>query len=84
MVVFDVERSEAGWRSLEFLAWVAHDMGRGDYDIQVRADSAPPYLNTPGSTLKFVLEGRCDPELVARLMDEWRGDSYIPAEAETP
>ena len=43
-VIFRVEHSEAGWRSLEFIAWVAHDIRRGLGGIWLFADSAPPYL----------------------------------------
>ena len=81
-VLFVVDHTEEGWRSLEFLAWVAHDIRRGLGDIWLLADSAPPYLNTPGQTLKFGLSGRVDPSRVAHLMGEWRGESYVPARPE--
>lgn len=58
-VLFDVERSENGWLSLEFLAWaVTRNLG-ADGSVTLEADAAPPYLNQPGAMLRFVLERHC-------------------------
>jgi hypothetical protein len=56
-VKFGLEESELGWRTLEFLAWLATDMLRAGERLHFFPTSPPPYLNTPRSCLSFVLEG---------------------------
>jgi hypothetical protein len=55
-VKFGVEKSELGWRTLEYLAWVCGDMARAGERLQFFPTAPPPYLNTPGSCLSFVIE----------------------------
>ncbi len=58
-VKFDLPRSEAGWLSLEFLAWAINTAYRADRpSVVLLPDSPPPYLNKPGECLKFMVEGR--------------------------
>lgn len=77
-VKFQVEHTEEGWRSLEFLAWVTRDLQRGDYTVVLEATAPPPYLNEPGACLAFVLSGNgADPELVARFLSEMHEECYI-------
>jgi hypothetical protein len=82
-IVVDVEPDEVGWRSLEFLAWAVTDMKRGGFPVALEAASPPPYLNTPGQMLYFVLHGEGDkakdgaeagPSRMAELLNEWRED----------
>jgi hypothetical protein len=49
-------RDEEGHRSLEFLAWVTTDMSRARDPISFYPTAAPPYLNTPGEVLSFVVQ----------------------------
>ena len=57
-VTFKLRHDAHGWRALEFLAWlINHDYVRGEPRVRLYPDSVPPYLNTPGSTLKFALDG---------------------------
>lgn len=78
-VKFQVEHNEEGWRSLEFLAWIASDLQRGNYAVILEAKSPPPYLNYPGASLSFVLEGEdVDPEeTVARFLSQMHADCYV-------
>ena len=55
-VKFGLQKSELGWRTLEFLAWLATDMVRAGERLEFFPTSPPPYLNTPGQCLTFVLE----------------------------
>jgi hypothetical protein len=48
---------DEAWLSFEFLAYVVGHHRRNGADIQLRASSNPPWLNNPGETLGFVLEG---------------------------
>lgn len=41
-VEFWVERSETGWRALEFIAWIVRDMARSGDLIQLRPFALPP------------------------------------------
>lgn len=55
-VKFEIEKNESGWRTLEFLAWVINDLMRAGEEIHFFPTSPPPYLNTPGKCLSFVME----------------------------
>jgi len=55
-VKFGVEKSELGWRTLEFLAWLSTDMLRAGERLEFFPTAPPPYLNTPGTCLSFVIE----------------------------
>jgi hypothetical protein len=58
-VKFGLRKSELGWRTLEFLAWVCTDMIRAGERLEFFPTAPPPYLNTPGDCLSFVIE--CHP-----------------------
>jgi len=84
-VKFGVKKSELGWRTVEFLAWAIGDLAKGGYYVQLIAVAAPPYLNTPGRMLNFVVEfDLLAPakdktiERAAEYLDEWRLE-YWPA-----
>jgi len=55
-VKFGIEKSEVGWRTLEFLAWAINDMRRAQERIEFTPTAPPPYLNEPGDCLSFVIE----------------------------
>jgi len=55
-VKFTVAKSELGWRTLEFLAWVVGDMVAAGERLHFFPVAPPPYLNTPGQCLGFVTE----------------------------
>lgn len=55
-VKFQIEKSETGWRTLEFLAWLTTDMIRAGERMEFFPTSPPPYLNNPGKCLSFVIE----------------------------
>ena len=55
-VKFGLEKSETGWRTLEFLAWLVNDMVRAGERLHFFPTAPPPYLNEPGACLSFVLE----------------------------
>lgn len=58
-VEFRREPSQAGWRTLEFLAWFVRDQARGGMNIQLRPFALPPVAREVvqlGESLKFHLE----------------------------
>jgi len=84
-VKFELAKSELGWRTLEFLAWAVGDISRTGEDLLLMPTSAPPYINTPGAVLAFVIEyrveSRKDAERIrktAGCIREWHG-KYWPA-----
>ena len=84
-VKFELAKSELGWRTLEFLAWAVGDICKTGEDMLLMPTSAPPYLNTPGAVLAFVIEYRVeskkDAERVrktAKLIRDWH-EKYWPA-----
>lgn len=78
-VSFDADHTEDGWFALEFIAWVVRDWGRGGHNGTLEATSLPPYLNEPGSCLRFVLEGWGHevPDELAKFIDDLREEFYI-------
>jgi hypothetical protein len=85
-VTFTVRRDTHGWRALEFLAWlINHDYTRAESGVMFYPDSLPPYLNTPGTMLKFALEGYrgASPDKLASFMNEQREACFIPAARHT-
>jgi hypothetical protein len=78
----DGSPSREAWLSLEFLAWVVHNHGRKGHRVQLRASSAPPYMNEPGETIYFVLEADyVDPDDFAGEVAGF-GDEYFGARRE--
>ena len=55
-VKFGLHQSPLGWRTLEFLAWMCTDMIHAGERLKFFPTSPPPYLNTPGNCLSFVIE----------------------------
>jgi hypothetical protein len=55
---FELSRDEAGWLTLEFLAWWVRDLSRSGHQIQLRPMALPPraYEIQLGSTLKFIID----------------------------
>ena len=55
---FELTRDEAGWLTLEFLAWWVRDLSRGGLQIQLRPMALPPraYEVQLGRTLKFIID----------------------------
>ena len=53
---FEIEKSELGWRTLEFIAWIIDDLMRSGEEIHFFPTSPPPFLNEPGQCLSFVME----------------------------
>ena len=53
-----LSRDEAGWLTLEFLAWWVRDLSRAGEQIQMRPMALPPkaYEVQLGSTLKFIID----------------------------
>jgi hypothetical protein len=55
---FELTRDEAGWLTLEFLAWWVRDLSRSGQQIQLRPMALPPkaYEIQLGGTLKFIID----------------------------
>ena len=66
-VKFGATKSEAGWRTIEFISWLYTDMSRGGEHVLLFPTAPPPYLNEPGECLSFVLEVHADGDLQPRL-----------------
>lgn len=78
-----------GWRSLEFLAWAINSdahKGENPSNAWLIAQSYPPWLNTPGETLRFSFECRGDdhggdlPVKWANWLREILDELYVPVE----
>jgi len=81
-VTFQVRRDTHGWRALEFLAWlINHDYIEAEPRVRLYPDSMPPYLNRPGTMLKFALEGfeGASTDALASFMNQQRERCFIPA-----
>ena len=75
-VKFKLPKDRLGWYVLEFLAWAINEDCRtlaGNHLILLPT-AAPPYLNTPGDVLYFVVEGYegQDPDALADFLKEVR------------
>lgn len=79
-VLFEIDRTDEGWLSLEFLAWAINGNRRLEgYNALLIPTSPPPYLNTPGRMLRFALEGNGDdPEEFACWLEEIVEECFIP------
>jgi hypothetical protein len=56
--MFTAQRTDQGWFALEFLAWaINNDYRRGGHQVLLSPIAPPPYLNQPGQSLQFVIEG---------------------------
>jgi hypothetical protein len=55
---FELSRDDAGWLTLEFLAWWVRDLSRAGQQIQLRPMALPPkaYDVQLGRTLKFIID----------------------------
>lgn len=55
---FELSRDEAGWLTLEFLAWWVRDLSRAGRQIQLRPMALPPraFEVQLGHTLKFIID----------------------------
>jgi hypothetical protein len=85
-VTLTVRRDTHGWRALEFLAWlINHHYARAEAGVMFYPDALPPYMNTPGSMLKFALEGYqgTSPDKLASFMNQQREACFIPVARHT-
>lgn len=55
---FELSRDEAGWLTLEFLAWWVRDLSRAGEQIQLRPMALPPKAHEVqlGRTLRFIMD----------------------------
>lgn len=81
-VKFNVAWNEDGRFSLEFLAWLVNSVCphleqlKG---IQLLPYAPPPYLNTPGECLCFVIQGRGNPRKLAKEVKKAFSMCFISA-----
>jgi hypothetical protein len=74
-VKFTLPSGKFGWYLLEHLAWVVNEDYRGSgRNVILLPTSAPPYLNTVGQCLHFVIEGYGgeNPDELAEFLDATR------------
>lgn len=79
-VMFTVQRTDQAWFALEFLAWtINNDYRRGGYQVLLSPIAPPPYLNQPGQSLQFVIEGSAEANatLLATWLNRLRAECYI-------
>ena len=79
-VMFTVQRTDQGWFALEFLAWaINNDYRRGGHQVLLSPIAPPPYLNEPGQSLQFVIEGSGDADatILAAWLNRLRAKCYI-------
>jgi len=79
-VTFTVGHSESGWFALEFLAWlINNDYRRAGHHVMLYPTSPPPYLNQPGQSLRFALEGYDgeEPEALAAWVNQLRAECFV-------
>jgi hypothetical protein len=79
-VMFTVQRSDEGWFALEFLAWaINNDYRRGGKQVLFSPIAPPPYLNEPGQSLQFVIEGDAavDANALAAWLNQQRAECYV-------
>lgn len=78
---FELTRNEAGWLTLEFLAWWVRDLSRSERQVQLRPMALPPraYEIQLGRTLQFIIDHFvvCPGDGIAPMLDELqnRGES---------
>lgn len=73
--------------AIEFLAWLLgpREAGAAGFDVSLTLSSAPPYLNEPGRTMSFCIEGRNrHPDELAALIRKMRHDCFVTAEEWSP
>jgi hypothetical protein len=85
-LTFQVDHTEEGWISLEFIAWAMRDVSRAGSNVLLQPFSLPPYLNYPGQMLLFQLalgvESPDDsPDKVADTLAMFRRNWYVTAKA---
>lgn len=71
-VKFDLHADRLGWYVLEHLAWAINEDYRGaGHHVVFMPIAPPPYLNTPGKCLHFVVEGYEgeDPDKLAQFLE---------------
>lgn len=74
-VKFTLPSGKFGWYLLEHLAWVVNEDYRGSgKNVMLLPTSAPPYLNTVGQCLHFIIEGYSgeNPDELAEFLDVTR------------
>ncbi len=78
-VVFQIEQTEEGWFSLEFLAWCLNgDLPKAGRKVNLAPTSSAPYLNFPGRMLAFSIEAqKWDPEDAARTLEHMRKEYFV-------
>jgi hypothetical protein len=70
-VKFSLPANRFGWLLLEHLSWaINHDCRRAGRQAMLLPTSMPPFLNTPGECLAFVIEGFGgeDPDELAQFL----------------
>jgi hypothetical protein len=79
--VFDAGPDAKGFAVTEWLVWLARDFERSGFSVWSRMTSPPPYLNEPGESLSFLVEGVVGTErnhvtataFVEALIEHWDG-----------
>ena len=86
-VDFNVDRTDEGWLSLEFLGWVAFSaQTAGPEDVSLEVGAKPPYLNWPGQMLFFRFAGADSEDqpptadVLAYQLETLREEFYVSAE----
>ncbi|MET4224585.1 hypothetical protein [Oerskovia enterophila] len=80
--VFDAGPDPKGWAVSEWLVWLARDFERAGKAVSSRVSSPPPFLNEPGESLSFLIEGAIGHEssitaveFAEQIINTWDGTS---------
>ena len=79
-VKFIVQQTDQGWFALEFLAWaINNDYRRDGHQVLLSPIAPPPYLNEPGQSLQFVIEGSAgaNATVLAMWLNRLRAECYF-------
>ena len=78
-VSFEIEPTEEGWFSLEFLSWLLNnDLRKAKIKVHLYPSAMPPYLNFPGRMLLFYIDARgWKPGDAAVTLERARKDLFV-------
>lgn len=89
MVLFEPDGliSHEAYCAIEFLAWILgrREAGAAGFEVSLKINSAAPYLNGPGRTMYFTIEGRNrHPDELAALIRDLRERCFVTCDEREP
>ena len=89
MVLFEPDGliSHEAYCAIEFLAWILgrREAGAAGFEVSLKLNSAAPYLNGPGRTMYFTIEGwNRHPDELAALIRDLRERCFVTCDEGEP